>query len=119
MNKIFIFIGVVFIGFTGCQPAATTLFYWGNYSSTLYDYKKNPSDTTLSVHKTTLLDIMTKAPEKGKKIPPGIYAEYGYILLKEGKETEGLDCLTKEEQTFPESKAFVQRLKDEYLRGKK
>lgn len=115
MNKT-LFIAI--LGFIGCQPPPG-VFYWGNYSSTLYDYKKNPSDTTLAVHKTALLDIMKNAPEKTKLVPPGVYAEYGYILLKEGKETEGMEYLAKEEQAFPESKVFIQRLKDVYARGKK
>jgi hypothetical protein len=118
MNKILIILGIAFLGLGGCQPSPKP-FYWGKYSSTLYDYKKNPSDTTLSLHKTMLLDIMSKAPEKKKLVPPGVYAEYGYILLKEGKETEGMEYLVKEEQAFPESAVFIQRIKDEYARGKK
>jgi hypothetical protein len=118
MNKTLLMLGIAFIGLVGCQPPPT-LFYWGKYSSTLYNYKKNPSDTTLSTHKTTLLSIMKEAPEKKKLVPPGVYAEYGYILLKEGRESEGMEYLAKEEQSFPESVVFIQRIKSEYSRGKK
>ncbi len=118
MNKTLLILSIAFLGFIGCQPPST-LFYWGGYSSTLYNYKMNPSDTTLSVHKTTLLDIMKKAPVKKMLVPPGVYAEYGYILLKEGNEAEGMEYLVKEEQAFPESVVFIQRIKDEYSRGKK
>jgi hypothetical protein len=118
MNKTLLLLGIAFFGLLGCQPPSAP-FFWGEYSHTLYDYKKNPSDTTLSVHKTALLDIMKKAPEKKKLIPPGVYAEYGYILLKEGREAEGMEYLAKEEQAFPESVVFIKRIKDEYSRGKK
>jgi len=118
MNKLLFILSITFLGLAGCQPSTAT-FYWGEYSHTLYDYKKNPSDTTLSVHKTSLLNIMKKAPEKKKLVPPGVYAEYGYILLKEGREAEGMEYLMKEEQAFPESVVFIQRIKDEYSRGKK
>ena len=40
-------------------------------------------------------------------------------MLKEGKEVEGMEYLAKEEQAFPESVVFIQRIKDEYARGKK
>jgi hypothetical protein len=118
MNKTLLILGIAFLGFVGCQPSST-LFYWGKYSSTLYEYKKNPSDTTLSIHKGTLLDIMKEAPEKKMLVPPGVYAEYGYLMLKEGKENEGMEYLAKEEQSFPESKVFILRIKNEYSRGKK
>jgi hypothetical protein len=100
----------------GCMPP--TIFYWGDYSETLYAYKKTPDDKTHDAHKKTLVDIMTNAPKKRERVPPGIYAEYGYMLLKEGKEAEGLEYLQKEETSFPESKVFVDRLIEEYKRGK-
>jgi hypothetical protein len=118
MKKIIVIASFAILGFAGCQPPPG-LFYWGDYSRTLYDYKKNPSDTTLAVHKTALLNIMKEAPEKNKLVPPGVCAEYGYILLKEGNEQEGMEYLAKEEQAFPESKVFIQRIKEECARGKK
>ncbi len=118
MNKMLLILSMAFLVLLGCQPSSAP-FYWGDYSSTLYDYKKNPGDTTLTVHKSALLEIMKNAPEKKKLVPPGVYAEYGYILLKEGRESEGMEYLAKEEKAFPESVVFIQRLKNEYSRGKK
>ncbi len=101
----------------GCNPAQNA-FYWGDYSESLYAFKKNPDQKTLEAHKKSLLEIITESPKKKMKIPPGICAEYGYLLLKDGKEKEGLDYLGQEQTLYPESKTFVQRVKDEYLRGK-
>ena len=115
-NKIFYFLILIF--YVGCfQPPA--IFYWGNYSTSLYEYKKNPDEKTLATHKKALLDIIAKSPQKRMQVPPGIYAEYGFMLMKEGKVEEGQEYFNKEISLYPESKVFIQRLKDELARGNK
>lgn len=112
-------IAMLFLGLlVGCATNKT-LFYWGDYSETLYAFKKNPDDKTLAAHKKSLLDIIDKSPKQNRPVPPGVYAEYGYLLLKEGKENEGFEFLSKEETQYPESKLFVQRLRQEFQGGKK
>src|ERR1035437_1881586 len=112
-----IFLGMLLI--TGCHPANNDTFYWGDYSSTLYALKKNPSDSTLSVHKKQVLTVINESADKKKQVPPGIYAEYGYLLLKNGDVKNGIDYLDKELILYPESSVFINRLKNEYARGKK
>ena len=102
----------------GCAHADKT-FYWGDYSSTLYDLKKSPDEKTLEAHKKELLLIMKESDKKHKHVPPGVNAEYGYILLKGGNEPEGMEFLDKETTLYPESVVFIQRIKSEYLRRKK
>jgi hypothetical protein len=104
--------------FGGCAPSAKT-FFWGEYSSTLYDLKKNPDEKTLEAHKKALLLIMEESDKKKMKVPPGVYAEYGYILLKSGSEIEGMGFLDKETGLYPESVVFIERVKGEYSRRKK
>ena len=99
--------------FSACQPAIHT-FYWGNYSSTLYEYKKNPDDKTLEAHKAQILIIFDESKENNLQVPPGVNAEYGYILLKEGKEKEGMEYLDREMLLYPESVVFLKRIKLEY-----
>ena len=97
----------------GChQPKE--VFYWGNYSSTLYDLKNNPDDETLAAHKKELVTIIDYASKKSRKVPPGVMAEYGYILLKEGNEKEGYEYLDKEIELYPESAIFISRIKEVY-----
>lgn len=102
----------------GCASPSKT-FYWGNYSSTLYDFKKGPDEKTLTEHRKQLLLIIETSEKKKSKVPPGVYAEYGYFFLKEGKEADGMSYLDKEIETYPESGVFIKRIKDEYARGKK
>ena len=116
------FVGVlVLLGILvgGCAPTKNTIFYWGGYSSTLYELTKEPGKETLKAHKEQLLLIIAESPKRNKRVPPGVYAEYGYILLKEGNETEGMQYLNQEMGIYPEAAVFVQRIKEEYARGKK
>ncbi len=113
-----IIIFLTLISLAGCAPPEQT-FYWGEYSSTLYDLKKNPDEKTLEAHKKGLLLIMEESGKKHKKVPPGVNAEYGYILIRGGKEAEGMEFLDKEAALYPESVVFIQRLKSEYARRNK
>jgi hypothetical protein len=102
---------------SGCAPQP--LFYWGDYSETLYDYKKSPDEKTLDAHMKSLQDIFDQSAKLNKRVPPGAYAEYGYLLIKEGKDQDGITYLDKEQTLYPESAVFIQRIKDEMQRGKK
>lgn len=43
-------------------------------------------------------------------MPPGMYAEYGYLLYKTGKKDEGLAFLKKEVELYPESDTYISRI---------
>jgi hypothetical protein len=107
MNKLLAVLSLMLL--FGCVPQG--LFFWGDYSETLYSFKKNPDEKTLTVHKAELLRIITTAPQKRKAVPPGIYAEYGFLLLQEGRTPEGMTYLDKEMKAFPESAPLVLRIK--------
>lgn len=112
---LFLFYALIFV--TGCameQP----LYYWGNYSQSLYKYKKGPNDENLNTHKLVLLNIIEESNKANKRIPPGVSCEYGYLLLKGGKTKEALYYFELEEKTYPESKVFIVRLKEKLLEKK-
>lgn len=43
-------------------------------------------------------------------VPPGLYAEYGYMLYRTGKKEEGLSFLRTEIKTYPESEKYISRI---------
>jgi hypothetical protein len=92
----------------GCAPK--TMYYWGDYSNTLYKYKKDATPEMLVKHKTELLDIISKSNEKGLRIPPGINAELGYIFLLQEQDDQAMVYLKKEKSTYPESTKFIDDL---------
>ena len=77
-NISYVIATIIILQFIGCAPE--TQFYWGNYSQTLYAYKKSPSDKTLAEHKKSLSEIISVSKSKRKAVPPGVYAELGFIF---------------------------------------
>jgi hypothetical protein len=55
-------------------------------------------------------EIIAKQKRKRKVVPPGIYAEKGYLLVKSGKKAEGIKCFKQEIALYPESAAFIERI---------
>jgi hypothetical protein len=96
---------------SACASARPLPYNWGNYPFTLYRLKKDPSNETLQAHKQVLVQIIQVSNQQSMRVPPGVFAEYGYILVKEGQTEEGLKYLDLEAQTYPESKVFVERVK--------
>jgi hypothetical protein len=41
--------------------------------------------------------------EPDRKVPPGSYAEYGYVLLLQGKRDEAMAYFEREKRAWPES----------------
>ena len=84
----------------GCQ--STGLYQWGNYEQSLYNYYKDPAE--LEAHAKAIL----KAIERSNgKVAPGLYAEYGTILLQQGKKAEAIEYYTKERDLWPESQHLM------------
>lgn len=83
-------------------------YAWGSYEHSLYVYYKNPAKAdALSM---SLEAIITGADKTKAIVAPGIYAEYGYLLLQQGKAQEAVSEFKLEEQHWPESRIFMDRM---------
>ena len=91
----------------GCAASNKELYYWGNYSSTLYAYTKEPSVKTMAAHHKELLNIITKSTKQRKAVPPGIYAELGHMSLKKGETTQANAYFQKELTLYPEASILI------------
>jgi hypothetical protein len=96
--------------FSGC--AAPPLYYYGNYSRTLYHAKKDGTPESLKKHMATLLEVIEKSKDKSLRVPPGIYCEYGYWLAQEAS-SDADRYFALEVQTYPESARFVELLRSQ------
>ena len=94
----------------GCSNISEAGYYWGRYAVTLYAYQKSPSPETLAQHEKELRDIIEYSNENQLKVPPGIYAELGYIEQNRGEAATALSFYQQEMNTYPESQAFLERL---------
>jgi hypothetical protein len=86
--------------------------YWGKYSSTSYEYKKNPSKENLLKHKNELLSIISKSNDLKLRTPPGVQAELGVIFMDENEEKLALENFIGEKKTYAESEVLMTRLLD-------
>jgi len=92
-----------------CGCATTHDKYdWGSYDHSLYVYYKDPATAGDLLQG---LDALIKNADSTKAVvPPGIYAEYGYLLLQQGKSKEAVGAFQQEETRWPESKVFMDRM---------
>jgi hypothetical protein len=98
---------VALVPLTGCQTAPQK-YDWGNYDPSLYAYYK---DSTKLGELTASLQAVIKASDaKSAPVPPGIYAEYGYLQLQQGKTQQAVQSFKLEETHWPESKVFMEHM---------
>ena len=90
--------------------ATQPMYYWGNYSSSLYHYKKNLTDEKLEEHKNSLLEIINESNKLEIKVPPGVYGELGYIYFNENNLSKSKEYIALEIKTYPESKYFMNQI---------
>lgn len=104
--KTYKFIPLLFlvILISGCAPK---MYKWNGYDDALYKYYKNPNEREAFVNKIN--SIITEG-EKADLVPPGVYAEYGYLHYEEGKYAEAIKYFQKEYDKWPESRIFMQKM---------
>ena len=79
------------------------MYYWEKYETTSYNYLKNNDEKSIQELIETYQKIINKQKSYRNVAPPGIYADYGFLLLQMDKIDEGKAMLLKEIETYPES----------------
>ncbi len=87
-----------------------SLYSWGNYESASYNYLKNSNEKSTQELIEAYQKIIKKQKGTRGVVPPGIYADYGFLLLQINKTEEGKAMLMKEITLYPESKVFIDRI---------
>ncbi|MGI9274763.1 MAG: DUF4810 domain-containing protein [Endozoicomonas sp.] len=91
---------------TGCQTTQG-LYSWGGYEDALYQYYKDPAEKEALAER-----LLTLIEEEAAKVPPGIYAEYGTLLMQQGKTDEAIVYFEKEKTVWPESRFLMDSMID-------
>ena len=86
------------------------LYTWGKYEATSYNYLKDNDEKTLLALIENYQKIIENQKGSRKEVPPGVYADYGFILLQAKKVKEGKEMLAMEIANYPESKIFIDRI---------
>ena len=111
MKKIFIWsiLGIsCWILLNGC--AQKQLYYFGDYSNTLYMNEKFHDEESLLEHKQELEQIISESENRKMSVPPGIYAELGFLNLKSNNTKEAIMLFQTEAKIYPESRFLMDRL---------
>lgn len=89
----------------GCAPQG--LFYWGDYESSLYQryVEQNPSQAEAYLKQT-----IAEAERANYRIPPGVYADYGYLLYRRDEKRAAIAYFGKEKKLYPESTLLMDKL---------
>ncbi len=106
-KNIILMIPIMFLASCTTQKS---LYTWGHYDTTSYNYLKNADEKSIQAITEDYQRIIENQKGTRGVVPPGIYADYGFLLLQEGKKEEGKEMLMKEIALYPESKIFVERI---------
>ncbi|MCX2838115.1 DUF4810 domain-containing protein [Salinimicrobium sp. MT39] len=108
MKKIILLFSVVILAMSCSAPKQ--LYSWEKYEAASYNYIKNSDEASLVALLENYEKVISKQKGTRGVVPPGIHADYGFILMKTGRLAEGKDMLAKEIQLYPESKIFIDRI---------
>jgi len=90
---------------SGCAPQG--LYYWGDYEDSLYErYVENGNQQS----EAYLRNTFTEATTQQRKVPPGVYADYGFLLFRRGDKAGAIAYFRKEQELYPESQALMNKL---------
>jgi hypothetical protein len=101
---------VVFV-LAGCVPQPK--YNWGDYSATMIAMDEDPAGAP--AYEAALAAIVNN-PDK--TVPPGIYAEYGYVLQEKGDTKDAAAMYAREKAAWPESAVLMDRMMSQLQAGK-
>src|SRR5689334_9532399 len=101
------FIGIIASTLMGCAP--TSIYHWGKFENGLHDRYVNQDHAQADAY---LLATIGAAEQQNLRVPPGAYADYGFVLFKRGDRAGAIAYFEKERLLFPESSAFMTKLID-------
>ncbi len=120
LHTIAITIFIFFI--VACSQRPKPLYNYENYAQNYYEDKKNHTpESALELQKAIEQSIANSDKSSSGRVPPGMYANLGYIYLKMGKSQEAIANFKKEKEVYPESIRFMDRMikKVELAQGEK
>lgn len=99
-------VGLLLVSLSGC--AAKPLYDWGDYPKTLL--KRSKGNLTSQEYAERLAATIKTLESTRKKVPPGLFAEYGFALLETGNVQGAVTQFGKEGSAYPESASFMKRV---------
>lgn len=95
---------------TSCGTSSPGLYSWYGYENRAYQHMKKQTPKSADQLMASYSSMINSQQGTRQAVPPGIYAEKGYMLVKKGKVEEGIPLLKKEMELYPESEVFISRI---------
>jgi hypothetical protein len=100
-----VFIGAIALTLVGC--ASPSIYHWGKFENGLHERYVSLDHGQADAY---LLETIGVAEQQKLRVPPGAYADYGFLLFKRGDAKGAIAYFEKEKLLFPESSAFMNKL---------
>jgi hypothetical protein len=91
----------------GACASNQAMYEWGNYQHDLLSYSKNPTEGKKF---SAALALNIEKAEKSHRVPPGMFAEYGYMLLDADDSKGAVIYFAKERDRWPESGMLMNKV---------
>ena len=102
---------IISICLCSCQTAkAPGLYSWYGYTKAEYNLDKIADEEANNKILATYEQIINDQNGQRGAVPPGIYADYGWLLIQNNKVDEGVEMLYAEIELYPESEVFITRM---------
>ena len=109
MRKLIVVSAICVVVLSSCQTQQS-LYSWYDSEDAAYMHAKRGTEETLTKAMAQYELVIAKQKGVRKVAPPGVNAEYGFLLYKAGKKEEGLALLHAEIKAYPESETFISRI---------
>lgn len=103
-------IAIIMIAALSACTTSQSLYSWHGYEDATYRYSKEATDGRLAKVVEQYQKMLNDQRGSRGTVPPGLCAEYGYLLCKTGKKDEGLKYLRQEIALYPESEKYISRI---------
>lgn len=100
---------VVILALSGCK-STPPMYEYGNYSASYYALKQEAGDEHYAEWKASLEEILELSKKRAIRVPPGVYANLGYIHLKQNNEEKAIQFFEQEKSIYPEAVKFMDTL---------
>lgn len=90
---------------TACAEKKETVYYWGDYQSSLYSYYQHDKSPEQQIE--SLNAIVEQAKAKNKPVPPGLHAQIGLLYVETSRPDLAFQQFNIEKAQFPESAAYM------------
>lgn len=94
-------------------------YVWGSYETELYGYYKNPDrlenlmkalEAAIARGENSAQKTGSAGGAKTSRVAPGLYAEYGYLLMTKNQDAKAKRYFEKEKLLWPESAVLMDKM---------